>query len=368
MSAANSGLGPVTIVVCNYDGVLHLPPCLDALAALRGEVAEVIVVDDASTDASLELLRARYPGVRVIARERNEGPAAARNAGMRAAATRWVLAVDNDAVLAPDVLELLCAAAAREPAAVLVQPRSVLDGEPGRVHYDGGSFHYAGLIALRNFYRPLEQAAGAGAREVDCAVSVALLADRERVLELGGYDERYFILFEDLDLSFRLRARGWKVLSVAEALVRHRAGTEGLSYREGPHYPRRRAFYHSRNRWRFLVKCYRPWTLVCAAPGLVLYEVAWLAFALAGGNLGAWCAGKWAFLRELPDVLRRRADFQRARRLSDGALLSGGPLTVTPSLARGAARASALRLLDAGLRAWWSLARRLVPRGSSEDP
>jgi len=365
MSAANAGLGPVTIVVCNYDGVAHLPHCLDALAALRGEVAEVIVVDDASSDASLELLRERYAHVRVVARERNEGPAAVRNAGMRAAGTRWVLAVDNDAVLAPDVLELLCAAAAREPEAVLVQPRSVFAREPGRVHYDGGGFHYAGLIALRNFYRPLEEAGrcagGAGALEVDCAVSVALLADRERVLEVGGYDERYFILFEDLDLSFRLRARGWKVLSVPGALVRHRAGTAGVSYREGPRYPRRRAFYHSRNRWRFLVKCYRPWTLACAAPGLLLYEVAWLAFALAGGNLGAWCAGKWALSRELGDVLRRRAAFQRARRVGDGGLLVGGPLTVTPSVARGAARARALRLLDACLRAWWTVARRLVP-------
>ncbi|MDP6539906.1 MAG: glycosyltransferase family 2 protein, partial [Planctomycetota bacterium] len=297
MHDEETGIGPVTVVVCNYEGREHLGPCLDAIGALRGNVAEVLLVDNASTDGSVDFVREAYPHVRVLAREHNDGPAAARNEGLLRASTRWVLALDNDAVVAPDLLEKLAAAAAAEPEAVLVQPRSVFDHDPERVHYDGGAFHYTGLIALRNFYRPVAEAAGEGVVEVDCAVAVALLCDRERLGAIGGWDDAYFILFEDLDLSWRVRVRGWKVLSVEDALVRHRHGTAGVSFRAGPRYPERRTFYHARNRWRFLARNLGGWTLFCAAPGLAVYEVASLCFALAEGNGGAWLRGKREFVR-----------------------------------------------------------------------
>jgi len=194
-------------------------------------------------------------------------------------------------------------------------------------------------------------------------VAVALLLDRERVLEAGGFDARYFILFEDLDLSFRLRARGWKLLAVEDALVRHLGGTRGISFREGPHYPPRRVYLHARNRWIFLVKNYRLWTLCACAPGLALYELASLGFALLAGAPGQWLRGKLDFLRGLRDVLRARAECQRGRTRGDAGLLVGGPLTTTPDAISGPARRVAQRALDLGLRAWWVLARLLVEVG-----
>src|SRR5260221_1963974 len=270
--------GPVSVVVVNFDGEAYLARCLDALRAAGPGIDELLLVDNASTDGSLALA-ARYPEVRVLRLERNDGPCPARNAGLRAARNRWVLLLDNDALLQPGALERLVEAVrAGGGAVVLAQARSVFDHEPQRVHYDGGCAHYAGLISLRNFYAPLERAEGTGAVEIGSAVAVALLVDRERVLEAGGFDPRYFILFEDLDLSFRLRARGWKLLAVEDALVRHMGGTSGISYREGPAYPPRRVYLHARNRWIFLAKNYRVWTLVACAPGLALYELAGFGF------------------------------------------------------------------------------------------
>ena len=103
--------GPVSVVVCNYNGEAYLPACLDAILALEGGIDECIVVDNASTDGSLALLAERYPAVRVVQMGRNAGPAAARNEGMRQARNRWVLAVDNDAVVTPDLLTRLRRAA-----------------------------------------------------------------------------------------------------------------------------------------------------------------------------------------------------------------------------------------------------------------
>jgi GT2 family glycosyltransferase len=350
-------IGPVSVVVVNWNGEAYLDGCLEAASALRGEVGEILVVDNASTDRSLAILAERHPQARIVRLDENLGPARARNAGMRAAANRWVLALDNDAVVLPDTLEKLAAAAARDEDAAIVQPRSLFHDDPSRVHYDGGRFHYAGLISLRNFYTPLETAEGSGTVEVDCAVAVALLVDRDAVLAAGGYDERYFILFEDLDLSYRLRALGRRILSVEDAHVLHKGGTAGISYREGPKYPGSRVFFHSRNRWLFLAKDYRIRTLVAALPGLALYEIAWLGFALASGEVGGWIRGKVQFFRLLPGVLRERRAFQRARRAPDRGLLVGGPLTVTPSVAAAGLRRGALAALDRLLRAWWRLGR-----------
>ncbi len=358
--AASRRLGAICAVVVNWNGERYLPACLDALLALEPAVAEVLVVDNGSTDGSLGLLAARYPGVRVVSTGANLGPAAARNAGMRAAASRWVLALDNDVVVPRDLLaRLVPAAEAREDIAI-VQPRSVFRAEPGRVHYDGGSFHHAGLVALRNFYVPLERAEGSGTLAVDVAISLCLLADREVLLDAGGYDERYFILFEDLDLSFRLRAAGLAIVSVEDALVQHDAGTAGISFREGKSYPSRRVLFHSRNRWLYLLKCYRVRTLVLLAPSLLAYELVWLAFVIVQGGLGAWIDGKTEVFRQIRGLRAERARVERSRRLSDRELLVGGPLTVTPSLQERGAAGFVLSLLDDTIRGWFALVRWLL--------
>lgn len=352
---------PISVVVVNYNGAAHLEHALPALRALRGPIDEVLVVDNASTDGSAERVAELLPGARVLRLPRNDGPCAARNAGLRAARNRWVLALDNDAVVAPDVLEkLLAARDAAGPDVAVLQPRSVFFDDPARVHYDGGAFHYAGLIALRNFYAPLERAEGRGVVEVDCAIAVALLVDKDRLLELGGWDERYFILFEDLDLSYRLRARGLRILSVEDALVRHRGGTSGISFREGPDYPRSRVFLHARNRRLFLAKNLAPRTLAAARPGLALYDLASFAFALAAGAGAEWRRGR-SEARVQWSALRAEEARERPRRtVGDAELLRGGPLVLTPAVERSFAKRAASRALDLALRAWWSVGRALA--------
>ena len=154
----DGSLGPLTVVVVNYQGEEHLGPCLAGIAAQTRAIDELIVVDNASTDGSLALVRERAPHARIVELDANEGPCPARNAGLERARNPWVVLVDNDAVLTPDVLEKLERAALSDREAVLIQPRSVYADEPDRVHYDGGALHYAGLFSLRNFGVPVRTA------------------------------------------------------------------------------------------------------------------------------------------------------------------------------------------------------------------
>ena len=165
-----SPLTPVSVVIVNYEGRDHLAHTLPAVAALEGVITEVILVDNSSTDGSLELARELSPGITVIEAGGNLGPAAARNLGLEAARNRWVLLLDNDVICPPLTLRVLLAAA--DDGVALVQPRSVLADAPETVHYDGGSAHCQGLISLDNFYAPLASAGAAVARDVDVVISL----------------------------------------------------------------------------------------------------------------------------------------------------------------------------------------------------
>ena len=356
-------LGPISAVVCNYNGEHYLHACLDSLVALGDELDEILVVDNGSTDRSVELAREQFPNVRVLELGSNGGPCVARNAGMRAARNRMVLAIDNDAVLLASTLAELKKALAQRPDAVAAQPRSVYADEPTRVHYDGGEFHYVGLYALRNFAVPVKEAVGSGVCDVDGLIAICVLLDRDVVMALEGYDEEFFILFEDFDLSMRLRIAGHALLSVEHALVLHRGGTPGISFR-GDEYPKFRAFYHSRNRWLLLYKNYAWRTLLAALPGILVYEIVWMAFAVKNGHLRAHVAGKWSFLRALKGARAQRKQIQATREVLDRDLLVGGPVTFSPQLVT---KPSARRLaagLDKLLRGLWSIFRPLCPRGT----
>jgi GT2 family glycosyltransferase len=359
---------PVSVVVVCFDGERHLPHSLAATLALEGPIAELVVVDNASRDGSVALAermldeargRVAYP-LRVERMARNDGPSPARNHGLALARSPRVLLLDVDAVPEPGLVTKLAAALDRDPGAVLAQPRSVLDHEPARVHYDGGAFHYVGLVALRNFFTPLAEAEGRGTLAVDCAIAVALLCDRAALLDAGGFEPAYFVLYEDLDLSYRLRASGKRILSVEDAVCRHRGGTVGISFRAGGRYPVSRVRLHSRNRGLFLLRNLRPRTLLVCAPGLALYELFAFALALASGGLGAWLAGKRDLVRLCPGARRARRALEARRVLPDRELLVGGPLSVTPALLASAPRRLVVRTLDRALALWWSLVRPLA--------
>lgn len=366
-----SGIGPVTVSITNWNGAAFVEACLQSVAALRGEIAEVLVIDNASTDDSVarirrhaDSLRTTRGALRLVQLPRNDGPCPARNRALAEARTRWVLQLDSDVLVRPDTLERL-AAEASAPRVVAVQPRAVLAGDPRTIHYDGGRMHYVGMMCLDHFMaRAPESSAGAEPpSDVDAVISMALLLDREAVLEVGGYDEAFFILFEDHDLSYRLRARGLRLRRVPEAIVLHREGTAGLSFRPGaPSYPARRAFLHGRNRAYLVLKNYSWPALVLTLPGRCLYALLYLGFTLRRGVLGSYLRGRLDFLRLLPRALRLRGALAGRRVVGDGALLVADDLTVSPVIVRSRLEARVEKTFNALLRGWWRLARRLLSR------
>ncbi len=340
----------VTVTITNWNGQHYLQPCIAAVQTQTVTPARVIVVDNASTDGSVEYLVDQHPDVEVLQLDSNDGPSAARNAGLEAAQTRYVLSIDNDAMLEPNCLEELLKGLADDVA--IVQPRALFDADPTLIHYDGADMHYAGIMTLRNFYRPVSEASDKYS-DLGAAISVALLLDRDKCLEVGAYDKRHFILFEDHDFSYRVRMRGYRIIHAPKARLLHREGTAGISFREKGQYTPQRVFLHSRNRWIVLTKCAAASTLVLGLPGILLYEGAYFFFALKNGSTLAWISGKLAWLKLLPELWAERRVIQKSRRVSDRQLLTADPLTVSPLIERKGMIPKLQRGLDRVLSALW---------------
>ena len=349
----------VSAIVVNWNGRAYLPACLDALLAQSPAPSEVLLVDNHSDDGSRELVAERYPQVRIVDTGRNAGPCHARNVGVAAARGELCLLLDNDVVLHPGALAALVAELERDPRCAMVQARSLCGDDPAIVHYDGGALHFLGTLVLRNWYRPLAEA-DAPRGPIGAAIALCFLTRKSVYEAVGGFDEHLFILYEDNEFSYKLRMRGHTIRLCPEALCTHQAGTAGLSVRgQVEHYPGRRTFLHSRNRWYVLLTCMRWRTLLLTVPAQLLYGVVYALFGWQRGHVGDWLRGKWELLKLLPTAVRARGTAQRGRTVPDRELLVALPMTLNPGLAERGVRGAVRRCLDHFFAGYWGLVRRL---------
>ena len=313
----------IAVVIVNWNGGACLHECLQAVASQERRPDRVVVVDNASGDGSLESALGAFPFVEPIRLAANVGFAAANNVALEACGDcDWLALLNPDAFPEPSWLGSLAAAAERNPghAAFASQLRSasddrVLDGT-------GDVYHVSGLVWRAGHGMPLP--AAEGPREVFSACAAAALYRRDALVEIGGFDERYFCYLEDVDLGFRLRLRGHRCLYVPEAVARHVGSSttgKGSAF----------STYHGHRNlvWTFfkdmpasLLARYLPQHVV-----LNLVSVLWF---VARGQPRAILKAKWDALRGLPAVLAERRRVQRERRVGAGDLrraMSRGLLT-----------------------------------------
>lgn len=201
---------------------------LEGIRSLRDQHdndLSIIVVDNGSTDGSVEAIRAEFPSVLVMATGENLGFAEGCNRGLSVAHADWVFMFNNDAVAEPGCIERLRKAAAEASADVgMIQPRLVFRHQPSRINSAGVVVFRNGCARDRHFNEPVEVALEP--TEVFCVTAGAALyrtAMLEQVRTPSGYfDRRFFMYFEDVDLGWRCRLAGWRALYVPDAVVRHR--------------------------------------------------------------------------------------------------------------------------------------------------
>lgn len=258
---------PLTVVIPNYNGAHLLPRCLDALVASSHRADRVVVVDDASSDGSLQLLSREFTDVEVVALEHNRGFPGAVNAGIERALalapTTAIFLLNNDAIVEPDTLEVLRRALREHPDCHAFACCMTKDDDTTTVDS-------AGLALARGFAQlSIGDGEPAGLHADDRAVlgacGGAALFRAKFFATVGTFDTRYFAYFEDYDLALRACSHGIVTRYLGQARVKH-LGSATLGRHSW-----RGTYLYSRNSLFFLAT---------AAPfGLVLRESPWIVFS-----------------------------------------------------------------------------------------
>ncbi len=300
-------MSSVTAVIGNHNGEHLLRDCIVSLAEQSLPPRSILVVDGASTDESESV--SRELGTSFVG-ELNSGLGYLYNRGVARAQTEYVFLANNDIALFPDCLEHLAAALDAQPTAFAADAQQ-LDWSGKRTIHANTTLtrgpllreHLPGLHLDHNVQ-------ATGITPTVCANGAAMMIRRTMFRELGGFDETFFMEWEDLDLCWRAWLRGWSTLYVPAAVVRHHVG--GVT-REGVR-PRRSASSHH-NLVRFALKC---------LPRGVAARVVAGELVRLPAHPRAIATGLAAVVLELPSIMRERRRVGSSTELFR-ALLGGGP-------------------------------------------
>jgi len=297
----------VAVVIPSWNSAGLLPRCLASLER-QGIELETLVVDNGSADGTLEYLRRE--GVPHVSLSRNTGFAAAVNLGAKHVSAPLLLVLNADTVLEPGTLAALVEALAADPGLGGVQPR-LLQLEEGEEMDPATARLYSAGQRLSRDGRAFETGAGEAQgeeslhpREVFGVCGAACLLRRELFDDLGGYDERYFAFYEDVDLNLRARIAGWRFGYVPAAIVWHVGNASWTA--EAPRPSAWNARLVARNRIATQAK-FMP---ARALPRILAVELGALARAARQRRLRATLRGKLEGLRRLPAMLRDRRRLQ----------------------------------------------------------
>ncbi len=330
----SAGAPFVSVLVLNWNGARLLPACLAALAKTEYPEGcwEAVVVDNASTDGSAEAAQQAFPWITVRRNTGNWGFARGYNGAIAAAPGPYVALLNSDTRVRAGWLRALVAAAEADPSVGAATAKLVFppDGpNAGKIQDAGGLVLANGAGRNRGTYVQdcrvfHEEDRGQYDRqeEVFYFCGAAALLRKQALDEVGLLDGRFFMYYEDLDLSWRLRLRGWKIVYVPEAVVEHEHAASSGEW--SPLF----LFNVDRNRPLMLLKV-APLSLALREMGRYVAE-----FALNCGRVFYWAVTRHqrgphaararlqarvlaSWLRDAPGVLLDRRGVQRSRRVAD---------------------------------------------------
>lgn len=296
------------VVIVNWNGEQFIEQCLTALMAQTIAPHEIILVDNASTDGSLDIVR-RFPSVRLLAQDQNTGFARGNNLAINAVAadTEWVALLNPDAFPEPRWIEEFLASAQCNPQFDIFGSKLLNAANPMLLDGAGDAYHVSGRV-WRMGQGVSVSAHPESEREVFSPCAAAAIYRRRALLEVSGFDEDFFCYVEDVDLGFRLRLAGHRCLYVPQSVVHHvGSGTTGGQHSDF-------SVYHGH---RNLV-----WTFVKDMPGVLfwlllplhlllnLVSIIWFA---SRGRGGVILRAKRDALLGLPKMWRKRKQIQATR-------------------------------------------------------
>ncbi|MCG8430196.1 MAG: glycosyltransferase family 2 protein [Candidatus Omnitrophica bacterium] len=310
----------ISIVIVNYNGKEYLLPCLESVFRSAYPAYEVILVDNASTDGSIEEALRYFSSekrLRISRSDTNELYTGGYNIGIRLARGEYVVCLNNDTEVDSGWLREIALIMQDAQIGAAVPKILVYGSEPARIDYCGAAIDRHGF------------AVGYGAGEADkgqfdrlsdvfYAGGTAMVLRRSVLGQVGLFDPKFGMHWEETDLSWRIRLAGYRIVVVPGARVYHKGSLTMKRFSRSA----RVSWYIKKNRLAGLIKNYGPWNLLRSVPCLVLaYLIIALRDALLrrdiAGSKSSLAAISWN-IKELPYLLRQRRRVQKqVRRVKD---------------------------------------------------
>ncbi|MDH3605471.1 MAG: glycosyltransferase family 2 protein [Acidimicrobiia bacterium] len=297
-----------SLVLVTHNSEAHIEASLEILLTDPHGPDEIIVVDNASTDATIGIVERM--GVKLVTLDENHGFPYGCNLGASLTRGEVIAFLNPDTEPKPGWLPPLVAAIQR-PEVGAAMPVMDLTYAPDHWFTSGSALTFLGFAWSTNSGDPIPN--GLSEIEVPFASGAACVMDRALFDHLGGFRDEYFLYLEDVDLGWRIRLMGLKSVQVPESRVSH-------DYEFGRH--ERKMYYLERNRLRMVWANYQPSTLALLAPALILVELAVVAAAIRHGWMRQKVQSWWGFWK-LRSLLHQEALRSRSiREVSDGEILA----------------------------------------------
>ena len=309
----------VFVIVVNYNGLKYLETCFSSLEKQTYKNYRIIMLDNASTDKSVEFTQKNFSKILIIKQKKNYGFAKGNNLAIGFALDQkadYVFLVNNDTKVETDLLEKLVSTAEGDNSIGVVGP--AIFGLKNK-----GSIQELGM-AVDRFGYPL--AIKTFSKKNNCVFFVsgcAMLIKSDLLRKIGLFDEKYFMFAEDLDLCWRGRLSGYKIIVANDAKIYHASGgsisggvLKGSTYKTNVN----RIFLREKNTIRTLIKNYETSSIINIMPfymALLLFEaIFWSLIFKPNITIYLLKAISWN-IKHLPDTLQQRVLVQSLRKISD---------------------------------------------------
>jgi GT2 family glycosyltransferase len=303
-----------SILLINYNGWDDLSRCLPSVIAdAMNHNYEILVVDNCSTDDSVQKIIETFPQVRLIRNSVNGGFGMGNNIAAHSAKGKYLAFLNADTIVEKDWLEELIKALQFNPQIGMATSKILLMSDPNRINACGNNVHLSGLTLCRGAGQ--DKNAFSKSHLINAVSGAAFIMRKDLFHAVGGFDDMFFMYMEDTDLSLRTQLAGRSIQFVPSSIIYH-----DYTLTFGP----LKTFYQERNRYLMLLKNFRLATLLVLSPILLLAEIISWGYILLynrtrfSNKLQAYL---WLF-QHYQEIQSAHRNTQLIRRVQDRKLLS----------------------------------------------
>lgn len=259
----------VYIIVLTWNGKKDTIECLDSLSRINYPNYKILVVDNASTDGTMDVIKKNYPDVEYIYNSKNLRYAGGNNVGIDFALKKnadYILLLNNDTIVESNFLQHLISTATSNPDIGIIGPKIFYYDQPGLIWYAGGKIEWWKGWIYHKGIRELDSEKYSYKMETDFVTGCCIMIKRELFEKIGKIDETYFIYGEDVDFCIRARRAGYKIFFDPDAKIWHK-----LSVSTGGHLSWFKNWNKLKSQIRIFIRFGKWYYWITIPFGLILY-------------------------------------------------------------------------------------------------